>query len=486
MSIAGSMRSFSSTARSVYVSRLRRAFLLRAHPDRFRSFEPLIRQRQETLLKAISNRMNQPDFLAFTYGESSKDACYFYEEAVLEFSLIKNDGSLVHQILDLNQRVEVVLHGMAHALRLTGATAMPPPPSAPKATPSPRQPHQGIHWASSQTHKSSVDHQYDIHSIRGRDLRFFLQKLDVHQVQARRSNRLDVTAAALIVRQRFGFSAVDGTGLGWSSESFSVLLRSLSAFHEEHCTKLPPTFYPFRLVWSSGDREDRLDAYGGILYLDPASTPIQWLQHLLKLTDSRVDEHKGHQVALIQNTALVASHLGVKLVKGHSCQSHEYHKLVSILAKSLGEAPNDPSRTTALALERVQVTAESSQGCRRTTVTNEGTIRIGTSMSVDSILLGISRLAPEARKRMKESQLARETSKAIVDRAQQELGLERVFPVKPLKVDDMTEALIRLLQLEDQDILRKSLAGNALAIASSGQFCHLGDDGSFIIPIDWH
>ena len=476
----------STASRSVYVSRLRRAFLLRAHPDRFRSFEPLIRKRQETLVKAISNRMTQPDFLSYTYGETSSDAYSFDYGGSLQFSLIQNDGSLVHQNLNLNQRVEDVLQGMAKALSSTGAASTPlPPPSAPKSTSRSERPQQGIHWATD-SGKTSVDRRYDIHSIRGRDLRSFLNRLDMDHVQVRRSHRLDVTAAALVVRQRFGFSAVDGTGLGWSSESFAVLLRSLSAFHEEHSEKLIRSFYPFRLVWSSGDRDDPLDVYGGILYLNPASTPIQWLQHLLKVTDSRIEAHKLANTAMLKNSSIVTSHLNVKLVKGYSCESQEYHECVARMADFLGEPPSGPFHSTAIALERVHVTAESPQACRRSVLTKEGIIRIGATMSTESIVLGITRFAPVARQRLKEILELRDVSKSTMHRACSELGLERVFPVKPLKIEDMNEALIRLLQLEDRDSLRRSLAGNALAIASSGQFCHLGDDGSLVIPVDWH
>jgi hypothetical protein len=40
-----------SVSRSVYVAHLRRAFLLRAHPDRFRRQDESIRQQQSVLLQ---------------------------------------------------------------------------------------------------------------------------------------------------------------------------------------------------------------------------------------------------------------------------------------------------------------------------------------------------------------------------------------------------------------------------------------------------
>ncbi len=56
----------SATTRSGYVSRLRRAFLLRVHPDRFRAQSADVRKDQATLVQALSDRMAESDFLTFT------------------------------------------------------------------------------------------------------------------------------------------------------------------------------------------------------------------------------------------------------------------------------------------------------------------------------------------------------------------------------------------------------------------------------------
>ena len=53
-------------SRSLYVSRLRKAFLLRVHPDRFRSQPDIVRKEQASLVQALSDRFSDPDFLAFT------------------------------------------------------------------------------------------------------------------------------------------------------------------------------------------------------------------------------------------------------------------------------------------------------------------------------------------------------------------------------------------------------------------------------------
>lgn len=50
---------------SVYISRLRRAFLLRVHPDRFRSRSEQVRKQQATLVQVLSDRLGESDFMEF-------------------------------------------------------------------------------------------------------------------------------------------------------------------------------------------------------------------------------------------------------------------------------------------------------------------------------------------------------------------------------------------------------------------------------------
>jgi hypothetical protein len=50
---------------SVYISRLRRAFLLRVHPDRFRSRSDTVRKEQATLVQVLSDRLGENDFVEF-------------------------------------------------------------------------------------------------------------------------------------------------------------------------------------------------------------------------------------------------------------------------------------------------------------------------------------------------------------------------------------------------------------------------------------
>lgn len=52
-------------SRSIYISRLRRAFLLRVHPDRFRTQSNQVRKEQATLVQVLSDRLGEFDFVDF-------------------------------------------------------------------------------------------------------------------------------------------------------------------------------------------------------------------------------------------------------------------------------------------------------------------------------------------------------------------------------------------------------------------------------------
>ena len=51
---------------SKYIQRLRRAFLLKVHPDRFRRHPEEVRKQQAILIQSLSDRMEDHDFIAFS------------------------------------------------------------------------------------------------------------------------------------------------------------------------------------------------------------------------------------------------------------------------------------------------------------------------------------------------------------------------------------------------------------------------------------
>jgi hypothetical protein len=59
------MRNTADIPISIYISRLRRAFLLRVHPDRFRNQSDRVRKEQATLVQVLSDRLGEVDFVEF-------------------------------------------------------------------------------------------------------------------------------------------------------------------------------------------------------------------------------------------------------------------------------------------------------------------------------------------------------------------------------------------------------------------------------------
>lgn len=519
--------------RSDYVSRLRRAFLLRAHPDRFRSHPPSVRRRQAELVQAIGERMSHRDFVAYgcpgggggpggppcgpPSGTSNESTTYDY---VLE----RKDGSLQRNTIRLDDAVESVLDSMASALERTGvggnSIPSPPPPLAaeerttskggdPSSVPRPRfggdfEGMRDIFYGGGPRRPGAdgVDRRFDVNTARGRDLRLFLRTLDPCDVERNRSNRMDAIAAALVLRRSYGFQAVDGTGLGWSSSSLAIVLGSLAALHDEHRAKFKvKSFYPLRLAMSSDECRDKLDLYGGILRLNPASTPLQWLETLRSVTDDKLRTLKANREALRENVKHVQEGLAVRMAKGHSCTSEEYHSFAARLASTLCSDRSDGDKgettlrttSTALAPQRVVLVVESSQACPRVAkLTREGRIRVGSDMDGPDVVRSVSRLTADA-SRAHEQERSKETEcKERIDVARVAYGLRAVTRAKGLgskaTTDQVLDCLGRLLSMDvgkPREEMRARLAGNSLGIAGSGRFCHLGDDGSIVVPWDW-
>ena len=66
-----------------------------------------------------------------------------------------------------------------------------------------------------------------------------------------------------------------------------------------------------------------------------------------------------------------------------------------------------------------------------------------------------------------------------------ELGLQKVSKAsKLLTYEQMSQCLVNLISKDEEDkgVLRTFLAGQAIGISGRGQPCHLGDDGSIVIP----
>jgi Domain of unknown function (DUF4461) len=432
--------------------------------------------------------MGRPDFLSYTYGENIVSSMIQPIYPSLDYVLEQKDGSLQNYSLNLNDSVEGVLQSMVNALHQNGLPNLLPPPKAPPSLQQQQTSPNDIHWASEARATTGVDHQYDINWNQGRDLRHFLASLDSNEIASRKASRMDVVAIASVVRKEYQFAAVDGIGLGWSSASLAVLLGKLLDLYQEHSHKFHvPSFYPLRLVWSSEDQP--LDLYGGNLYLNPAATPIQWLDHLLRVTPEALTFHKECRTRLIDAGHLVGNFLGVTFHKGHSCTSREYFEVLDRLAYMATDQNlpvSDNTTTTTIALERVHVMVESPQACRRASLTKEGYIRVGASMASDDIVTAVNTFLTKAREKLSQSRLEKERAQLTIKQVKCEFGLQQVQYSKIVHDEEFVGALMRLVRLEEHEELKRKFTGNSLGIVGTGQFCHLGDDGSLMIPWDWN
>lgn len=513
------------TPRSVYLARLRRAFLLRVHPDRFQCAS--IRTGQAALVKALSSRLSQADFTAWQHHGSSSPSYAATsnnnkntrknsrpsstEEKPFSYVLEQRDGAFLETSLSLNESVEAILNSMASALRQVGASSSIPDESEALSSPQQhqqqqQQPETGKFSADPYPSASTpgtastttIDHQFDIHSQEGRNLLHFLTSYDSDEIQQRKASRMDAQAAALAVRRLYGFQAVDATSLGWSSAWVANLLRRLIALHREHAASnfSVETFYPVRLQFTNAAAqtaaEHHLDVVGGVLYLSPATTSIQWLESLQLVTVDKLEEIHSYQRQLLEYTKDLKSALGVKLKKGHSCSNAEYFCFLqelhqSIITRHSHNNTNDSS-CNQLATEMTTAAVEAPQVCRRPKVTADGSIRLGAGMTPEKVVTAISRLGPLARDKHAKHRGQLERCKEAIHQAQWQLGVQKVTRSR-VSHDEFLSCLGRLLaasqQVDASSLLQMRLGGNSLSIAGTGHFCHLADDGSLVIPHNW-
>lgn len=466
-------------SRSTYVGKVRRAVLLRAHPDKFRSYGDEDRRRkQETLLKDLGARMSDNDFSDYTTYRKSQTPVRKGPSRLIPFALQRRDGSILEDKLDINDSVEGILHSLVNSLKKSGAVPPKPPPADEpvfKQDPS----------ISGIPQSDAIDRRFDVNTAKGRNLLAFLEGIDSIEVERRRASRLDAVAIASVARQMYSFQAIDGIRLGWSSQNLAVLFSKVVSLHEEHSRKLNVTsFYPLRLVFTSDEVQDPVDLHGGTIYLHPADSQLQWLTVLQEVTESKLLELEHNRELANQRNSLLQNAMGVKVVKGYSCSSRDYHIFLAKMAECLsGSLDSSHAKSTALQVESLRVVIESPLASRRVRLTEEGYIWGNSSMSESDLRKAIARLAHDAQDRMKQDNEYKEKCKETTRQIQYSLGLQRVFRSGVVSRKEFLISLGRLL--EQSSSLGNSLSGFSLGIGSSGVFAHLGDDGSLIVPYDW-
>lgn len=403
--------------------------------------------------------------------------------------------------LHLNENVEGVLASLSKGLESTGLVTMKPPPSS--SSPLESQKYQSMKvnnffWATQESQGAStgINHAFDVNTNRGRDLLNFINNVDRKEIEQRKADRIDASAAALVARQAFKFQSIDGTGLGWSSSSLAKCLKSLTKCYDEHNSKFRVnSFYPFQLILSNDEFHEKLDVYGGKIMLNPGSTHIQWLELLMAVTEDTLSSLETNRKELEKNLFLVQNSLNVKLKKGFSCSSLEYYIFLKGIANMLShhntfsnEQPQ--SLNNSLALNRVVVVVETDQACRRPVVTPDGEIRISSSFSTNEISSSVSNLRSTALENINKDATMKSQIKDLESMLKYEYGVTKVYKNRFGRVtnDQYLHGLSNILTVNCKSRaqeMKRGLAGNSLGIVGSGH-CHLGDDGTFLIPWDWH
>ncbi|KAL7473391.1 hypothetical protein ACHAXS_013843 [Conticribra weissflogii] len=501
----------SATTRSGYVSRLRRAFLLRVHPDRFRAQSADVRKDQATLVQALSDRMAESDFLTFTASSSfhpNDSPSRIYQS--YPFLVELKNGEFQKNSIQLNSSPQKILEIMASSIDFPP----PPPPMPETAETLKRNKHQGSRSIQYSMHsmdgfanasRNDVDRliwsagwgAYALHRRKRQqnldtNLLHFLQNMNPNEIKERKLNRIGASAAALVARRAFQFSAVDGTGLGWSSESLKICLQRLTSLYDEHKSKLrTDNFYPFRLVLSSDEYHQKIDLHGGVILLNPAATSLQWLDTLASVTDESKRVLKRNRQLLECNLATVEDALGAEVKKGHSCGSREYHHCMKRLANEQSAVGSEGSDESSLSVaSNATVVIETEQACRRGKLRKDGNFEVGAGMSMHQIRTLLSRYANRSNELILEQTKERDESKAFANRATYEFGLQRVYKVGTapmVSYEEMSQALAYLLNKdeEEKNAIRNLLVGQIVGITGRGQTCHVADDGSVVVPCNF-
>jgi hypothetical protein len=116
-------------------------------------------------------------------------------------------------------------------------------------------------------------------------------------------------------------------------------------------------------------------------------------------------------------------------------------------------------------------------------------IRVGSGRSAAEVQHAVQQWHGQVRTAALIQAEAASHSHAAVQAALWQLGLHKVYRASTPCVithEQWTTSLQRLLvTAAAAEQWQSHLSGNSLGFAAAGQFCHLADDGSLVIPHDW-
>jgi hypothetical protein len=287
----------------------------------------------------------------------------------------------------------------------------------------------------------------------------------------------------------------------------AILLRRLLDLHHEFQKQLHVlSFYPIRLQYwphdivSEGTNDGEkstgnhyLDVFSGVLRVQPSATPIQVLEALRLVTPQEIIRVKQCQELLVLRTKQVQTDLGITIQKGHTCSSRDFHIFLDRLLgddhRGIIKDTKRFAKSSPFTLSNpVHAVVESANVCRRALVEPSGTIRLGSDMNRSEIQMSICSLAELSQVRLAKNDLELTRCRNLASEVQGQLGLSKVHRTSNrITHPEFHDCLLRISQTLSQhhDLMQQStrfFTGNVLEIASAGQFCHVGDSGSIVIP----
>lgn len=490
------------SSRSAYVAQLRRAFLLRVHPDRFASKK--VRAEQAAFVQAFHQRIAQEDFLAW----QSHSELDFHRSVETKLrndyvcTVQKRDGSFLRKKISLSDSVPDLLINISSVLHESGATSVP---VAPKDE---SDPHQVQSPFSASTYGVKRP-QFTSHPLgspwkqtseKRETLKEFLTRIDLGLIATRQQSRWDAKTVASVARRTFGFVMIDATRTRWASESVASLLRRFVAIANESYSFQVHSFSPLRLVWCPTAREatlssddehggQHIDLFEGNLFLNPSAASVQWAETLRTVTDETIRKVRWLQQKRSQRSKLIQDFFGgtISIRKGFTCSSRGYFECLERLSAQLEASlvrwniPENADNVSIVPSCGFSLVVESDFVARRPCVTEKGDLQVNSSLSPDCILESIFELRMQAVERSATEKAISILCNELVVKAQQVLGLQRVYAYsKTVTRQEYSDCLSRLLaKSDDMGIL---LSGHSLGVASSGHSFHIADDGSIVIP----
>eukprot|EP00536_Pseudo-nitzschia_multiseries_P007216 jgi/Psemu1/256056/estExt_Genewise1Plus.C_1660083 len=190
----------------------------------------------------------------------------------------------------------------------------------------------------------------------------------------------------------------------------------------------------------------------------------------------------------------------MRVKKGFTCSSLEYYLFLErvtapytnageISAKIRSSDSNELmpvlSSSSLCSSRHLRLVVESPNSSRRPKVTREGFIQVPSTVTSAELISVVSRLSELAEERWDAEQQKKDECREAVEEAQWKLGLQKITRTNErVRREDFLSSLSRLMGHEDQ-LGEGRLSGSNLKISTSGQFCHLSDDGSLVIPHNW-